>query len=59
MDSTIIDEAYAATLKKLFDVYFNACIVAQSKTEKNAALARFTKGVVAAREARDAAKAAI
>lgn len=59
MDQNIIDEAYAATVKKLFDVYFSACIISQTKPEKTAALARFKKGVDTAKEARDAAKAAI
>ncbi|MCW1883176.1 hypothetical protein OKA04_00445 [Luteolibacter flavescens] len=56
-DNVIIDSAYTDTVKKLYTVLFEAFIVAKTKPERNAALARFKNGLSVAREAREAAKA--
>lgn len=54
-DQDIINQAYQATLNKLFAVFFDAYAIATTPADKTLAEQRFHDGVVLARSARDKA----
>jgi hypothetical protein len=54
-DQDIINQAYQATLNKLFAVFFDAYAIASTPADKTQAEQRFQDGVKFARSARDKA----
>ncbi len=58
-DKQIIQSAYEDMMKKVFAIFWDNWIVAQTQGEKNAAKSRFVKGVTQIREARDTALGAL
>ena len=54
-DQDIINQAYQATLNKLFAVFFDAYAIAATPADKAQAEQRFQNGVIFARAARDKA----
>jgi hypothetical protein len=54
-DQDIINQAYQATLNKLFSVFFDAYSIAANATDKIQAEQRFQNGITIARSARDKA----
>ena len=54
-DQDIINQAYQATLNKLFAVFFDAYSIATTPTDKVQAEQRFQDGLNIARSARDKA----
>lgn len=59
-DVHVIEAAYADVLTRLFSVYFDALVTAAGDTAMQAkAASAFQSGLVLARQARDAAAAAV